>query len=391
MKVIHSKKGRSEKWQVKFTLDRKSYTRTFETKHMAETFADDLRGFVLDKRKTATNDGTECELGRIVFEMLEAEIGVGAITESSYVTYWNWFKNCFNDERKKTLVHHITNQWIAELKQELDLGSNGSRFKSSIVILCKVKKYIETRNSSCQPGQRRILNAPANVEMIKPKVKRKKQVQSYSFEQYKMITRYFKTCNDPKTKYKVAVILLGINSACRINELVALKWNTVDILKNTITINTTVSKALKGSRISDPKVIEKTIEQTEILSNVLKYIHEYQLVIGNPVDSFIIQPLTKSKRTYLTGVTATSVNTWLADTCKAVGIPYLSSHKAWRKTIATIIATTHSSQNPFEIAQVIGEHLGHAPGSSTALKVYIVPAMNKKLELFKIMGGDDDN
>lgn len=380
VKLVPVNKGRDTSWRVDYTLDGKRGHKLFDTEAKARDFATFLTGYVVGRRSIPLIDGTEVELGKTFFQMLEDQLKINTISESTYATYLEWFKSYFESTgRASTPLQKINYDWIVNLRQELNIKSNGTKFKSAMILLKKTKDYISTKNSS---DMLRILNIPADLKSFNTLVSQKTSIQSYSLEQYQALVNFYNKTIDPEKKYRAAVFIFAVNSACRISELITLRWSNVSYEDETLSVLATLTKTVEGKKIKDGSKTNayKTIPLNPVAFKALKVIKDMQVKMDNQGTRDFIIKVTSSRRRdkYVTDVSGTTVKTWLGEICAEVGIPYLAPHKAFRKTIATLIATK-TDMNPFELADIIGGLLGHK-GSATALEYYIKPVVQKKAQ-----------
>lgn len=94
---------------------------------------------------------------------------------------------------------------------------------------------------------------------------------------------------------------LGFNilywSGCRIGEMLALTWEDIDFINNTININKSYQRINRKDIITEPKT-KKSIRKVPVISSVINEISEYKKLFYNPANNDRIFNCTKYKFEY---------------------------------------------------------------------------------------------
>lgn len=201
-----------------------------------------------------------------------------------------------------------------------------------------------------------------SIEMVKPKVAKKREIVFYDEEQARLfeqgITEYF----DHRYKFVVAYTIL-LRTGIRTGELLGLQWNNLDIKEGTLLLNGRMSTDGKGvSRYvsglkngDDKRIVELDSKTLDVLKRWRKTKVEQSMLKGIPAagDDFIVD----MKRTSLANALYQFRN-WYNDTHE-ITLPHLNLH-GLRHTHATLLIS-----NGVEMKHV-SDRLGHADMGTTA-------------------------
>jgi len=409
-RFLYMKQLKNKQWVVVCVLDRKKTTRRFDTEHAANEFKLFLDSFISGKRKVVTTLGTEIQLLKCLYEMIDLQLKKGEITESSFLTYMSTMRSHLGGEFGLITLDQINEEYILRLKksleynknnkgwtgeQNLNLKSNGTSFNSVLVMLSKAKTH------ATKMGYRNI-SSEVDIDSYKIQIKPKEQ-KTHSLNVFRTSKKCFHDLTDKDERFYAGLLLVNMQMGLRIGELGALKWDDLDLIKNTITISKTLVRSiscLNTVKAGTKTDRDRTFPISTFIASYFLELKNYQqtggykpgenleckdsdyIFIGS-VPSFHNKPSSKP-------INVTTLSNWLRKGASILGIPYLNAHNACRKTMGTIVAKELSkSEDPFTVGRQIQLIMGHASLSMTMEK-YIVPVLSEGNKAIDVFGTEEE-
>ena len=390
-RVIKVVKKKKDLWVVYFSINKKRKQKSFVSRESANKWIAEFEDFVKGKRKVATNQGTEVELGACIFEMLEYQLERDLISTSTYSTYWSYYINYFDSSYKKTKLHQIDANFVDNLRKDLKNNkvggkrSNGTKMKCAVTLLKKVYKHASAMGYK---------NINCNLEDFKTPVE-KKESKTYTIEDFNKLKKSYLSYNTQSSselnkKRFAGVLLLNMQLGLRSGELRALKFEDFDLEKKIVSISKTVTRSKEGRPIIGRTTKSKKTRQVPITDfgvEIINFLYNYKSNCnsssGNICGKTFVLGLSNFKP-----IGDKILARYIKVATREAGIAYLPNHSACRKTMATLITTNLKGKvDPFTIAKQVQKILGHSD-ISTTLNSYIFPASMNTDDLFAVF--DDE-
>jgi integrase len=174
----------------------------------------------------------------------------------------------------------------------------------------------------------------------------------------------------------------------RFGELCALTWDCVDMNSKRLHVRKSAKRNKEGGVVVT-NTLKSTASQRSIAINdyVISLLEDLRRLNEDTKSPYLFVPRASKKRDFYR---QSSFEKNVKRACEnIIGIRFLATHTAGRKTMGTILAkslTTDGKLDPFAAAKVIQKRLGHAHFETT-IKHYIVPALENEdeaLEVFNV-------
>lgn len=360
-------------WRVNFVINNERKSKSFATRDGAQSFQEFLDEFVVGKRITVYSTGTQIELGKAFYEMMEYKHENNLIRGGTYCTYLHQFKSLFSsNEFGKTYISEIDAKFLRKIQNHLDEKAirNGkdratSMVNHAIIMLSQLRLFVAVHRPNW-------VNIPVTLELKKFKIKTlPKNITPYSLEEYQSILQKYKSLpdTDPMKRF-VAIFILNMQLGLRVSELCGLSWSNIDFNTKKLNVVKAVSRTSDGS--FRPGAVLKTMTSLRVLhinSFCISLLEDIKRLSGKN-SLFVVEKLGGGN------FTPSTITQIFRKTIKRLEIRYLPTHVSGRKTMATIMAqalTRDRNIDPFSAARKIQKRLGHKD-IETTLAHYIVPA-----------------
>lgn len=300
------------------------------------------------------------------------------VSSSSIVDIRNSFKH----------LSYLNGSWLSQVSKsdclELMKTDCSQSLKNAFSTLSEMNKYaLEKYNYGFT------WNIDDLRKGLKPKVKSHKRVRSfYREDEIVIILNYLKS----KDLYWFHFFRLSFSLGARIGEICSLKKSNYHKSEKILVLDSTLQSAYV-----DGKVIIQDSDSTKNGESRIISLNEsaiesidYFLSLDKKKESpFIITKKTKSKYIFLS---KSIVNFVLKDVSEKLGLIYLPSHCAFRKTFATMVALK-SKKSHRDMISAIQKQLGH---KSPQMTLYYIQSIELGLtdelnELDKILNTLSDD
>jgi integrase len=197
-----------------------------------------------------------------------------------------------------------------------------------------------------------------------------KTIEFYNEEERETIRNWALGSPDrwPLREASYGMLILIMNTGARISEVLALKREDYERMVSTggnrILINKTISKSLKDTWELSTQTKTGTVREVMINEDARKWLDFFYNRIIKPENEFLIQPEAHSRYDF---VTYNSMNGRLQKLCKVMGVRYLPSQEAGRKTMINMFVDNATNDGfTYEKAlKTVGINVGHVNRSTT--------------------------
>ena len=378
--MIETTNKRGKKvWKVRIQIGGHQSTSTFNNKVEAIEFDTKMKEMIAQRGRDYKKGNIEYITLRSLFDkMKNSEMSKGRIGLSTALGYSDIFKRFLSTHQAKFTDELEDHEWQKIVKDSSKKhGDCGFNAKKLLIIIKKMQKYADQNN---------ILKIKMDVDIPTPTRRRLKGKESYTSEEYEKIAAFINKEEELSSDEWVALNfwILGMNSGLRVGELIALQHGR-DINYEKKSINITEAYSCTTNLIGKPKTDEslRSINLYEIGMQAVQNLKKIS-IINETI--FLVSAKKEKPGESRENVKQLMINN-IKKICIRLGIEYLSSHKAMRKTHATLFMkfALNASLAWDEAGKALQKRLGHKDFSTT-LNAYIRPEGTEAAEL-TIMAG----
>lgn len=292
---------------------------------------------------------------------------------------------CLRDSFK--CLSSLNNNWLAQISKNdcisLIKKTPSKLLKNSFSVLSEMNKFsLEKYDYGFT------WNIDALIKKFNPKVKSFKKIRSfYTEEEIGLILNHLKK----KDLYWFHFFRIGFSLGARIGELCSLKKINYHKREKLLVIDSTIHAAfIDGKTTKKDSQTTKNGESRVIALNesAMESIDYFVSLDKNKENPYIFTKRRITKNHFLMNAT---VNDALKKTSQELGIMYLPSHCAFRKTFATMVAKK-SKKSHRDMISAIQKQLGH---KSPQMTLYYIQSIelgldDELVELDKILNKDEE-
>lgn len=372
--IDHLKERRTKPYRLRLQINGKRKIYYFNSQDEAQAFKVEARG--LKDRVYHKGDIVHYSLLTLFREWVkEKELLSSAGNIASIQTYFKHLKPLYES-------------WLSGISKEdcqnLIKFDPSISLKSALAVLNSVNKY-----SLEKYGYGFSWNIDGLIKSFKPRAKAIKRVRSfYKEDEIKLILDHLKSKDD---LYWFHFFRLAFSLGARIGELCSLKKVNYHRSEKILLIDSTIHRTYRDGRLvqEDSSTTKNGESRVVHLSQAAIDAIEYFLLANKEKDNPYLVP--KKRKTQSAFITYQFVNDVLRKISCDLGIIYLPSHCAFRKTFATQVAKA-SKKSHRDMIAAIQKQLGHKSPNMTlhyiqAIELGLSDELN---ELDKILGNKKD-
>lgn len=298
------------------TQKEKRMRKTFPTKEEAERY---LRIIQYQKGNEIFIKHNSIPLFELMNLILKRKLDTNQIGKIAY----NRLRSTLNVIEKSNVVHKDINDITSEELQEY---FNTLTFYSNSYIMKLVEQFSQAFRYAMNKGF--LLQNPMYDTVVPKSVRRNKVIRALEIEEQQKLTDYLMNASTVDVPYKTA-FLIEMYMGLRVGEVAALQKSDIDLRRNIIHVNKTLTRDSDGKRMmgKTPKT-EAGIRDIPIPNNIRNEIIEQMRLADLHKDQLLF---ISNAGTYADPV---NINHVLKRICKNLEIPNVTSHSL-RHTFGT--------------------------------------------------------
>lgn len=404
-KMEPKKEKKSGLYVVSYRIGNKRGTKKFTTKAKAKDFHDNFLVYAKGKRTTSSYNEVEdrmisqVTIVRALMLTIDEELKQGKIGESTHYLRRHQVSLLTKEEKGWYLGRFNKNFIASELRKRCSEKSpSGEKFKYLVITFKKIDRWAKANNYE---------SFGFDLNSIDTKIVRNNPPQkTYSLKDHEKFLDYARDESKPLYhRRKAAACVLNMECGLRIAELAALAVKDIDLTLKTLYVHRTVTKNSSGRYIIGTKTKTKVSRTISLFKNSIEMIEfiikvNKVLALPNPHGLLLPPPVPReipglqpdyffSGQGLAVHLLGTQTNPSML--LQFLGIEFLNSHNAFRKTCGTLLANNARKLNvPYDqMVESIQRRLGHLKASTT-MDSYIKPKQIPVSELENIFHHKDD-